>query len=123
MAIASGTSEILRQRRHRRVRKKISGTRQRPRLAVHRSHLHLVAQLVDDTAGKTVLACSTRDSELRKSLPTGGNVEAAKRLGERLAEAAKKAGIGKAVFDRGGYRYHGRVKALADGARSGGLEL
>ena len=115
--------EIQLHRRHRRVRKKVSGTQERPRLAVHRSHLHLVAQLVDDSSGRTLLFCSTRDSEFRKSVPKGGTVEASRRLGELLAEAAQKAGFKKVVFDRGGHRYHGRVKAVADGARSKGLEM
>ena len=110
-------------RRHLRVRKKVSGTQERPRLAVHRSHLHLYAQLIDDLAGKTLLSRSTLQSEFKRHSKKGGNVEAAKRLGELVAEAALSAGIKKVVFDRGGYLYHGRVRALADAARSKGLEL
>lgn len=115
--------EKLRVRRHVRVRKKVSGTTEHPRLAVHRSSLHLYAQLIDDVAGKTVLACSTRQEEFQKAGPKGGNVEAAKRLGELVAKTAKAVGIRKVVFDRGGYRYHGRVKALAEAARAQGLEF
>ncbi len=110
-------------RRHHRVRKKVSGTVDHPRLAVHRSSLHLYAQLIDDVAGKTVLACSTRQPEFRQANAQGGNVEAAKRLGELVAKTAKAAGIRKVVFDRGGYLYHGRVKALAEAARAQGLEF
>ena len=115
--------EALRSRRHKRIRKKVFGTGQRPRLAVHRSHLNLMVQLIDDLKGKTLVACSTRDKELRKGKREGGNVEAAKHLGERIALLAKQAGIAQAVFDRGGHPYHGRVKALAEGVRSGGLEM
>ena len=90
---------------------------------VHRSHLHLYTQVVDDMAGKTLLACSTQDAEFRKQVSKGGTLEAAKRLGQALAKEASGAGIKKVVFDRGGYMYHGRVKALADSAREHGLEL
>ena len=99
------------------------GTLERPRLVVHRSHLHLYAQIVDDQAGKTLVSCSTRHPQLRKEAPKGGNVEAAKRLGEWVAQTAVSAGIKKVVFDRGGYPYHGRVKALVEAARTKGLEL
>ena len=115
--------EALLRRRHARVRKKLSGTSQRPRLVVHRSHLHLYAQLVDDTTGKTLLGCSSLQKEFRKRLQKGGNLEAAKHLGEVIAQSAKNAGITKVVFDRGGYLYHGRVKALTDAARAQGLEM
>lgn len=115
--------ETHRVRRHARIRKKISGDSGRPRLVVHRSHLHLYAQLVDDQSGKTLLTCSTRQGELAKQLKRGGDVAAAKRLGEWIAQSAASAGIRKAVFDRGGYAYHGRVKALAEAARAKGLEL
>ena len=115
--------ESLRLRRHARVRKKVTGSAQRPRLVVHRSHLHLRAQIVDDLSGKTLVACSTLEKEFRKSLPTGGTVEAAKRLGEFVAQAAKGKGVTKVVFDRGGHPYHGRVKALAEAARAKGLEM
>lgn len=110
-------------RRHHRLRKKIAGTPSRPRLVVHRSHLHLYAQVVDDRAGKTLLSCSTLQAVLKKQKAGGGDVAAAKRLGEAVAESALAAGIRKVVFDRGGYPYHGRVKAVADAARAKGLEL
>ena len=110
-------------RRHFRIRKKVSGSPERPRLVVHRSHLHMQAQIVDDTAGKTLVSCSTNHPDFIKAYKKGGNVEAAKRLGEMVAEAAKKSGISKVVFDRGGYPFHGRVKALTEAARAKGLEV
>jgi len=106
-------------RRHRRVRKKIHGTAERPRLAVFRSNKHIVAQVIDDRAGRTLAAASTHEADLRTSAT--GNVDAATKVGQLLAERAKAAGIDQVVFDRGGFRYHGRVAALADGAREGGL--
>lgn len=115
--------EAHRARRHKRIRKKLSGSSERPRLVVHRSHLHLYAQLVDDQTGKTLLACSTLQADLLKQVKNGGNVAAAKKLGETIAASAVAAGIRKVVFDRGGYAYHGRVKALAEAARTKGLEL
>ena len=115
--------ERLRLRRHSRVRKKVTGQGDRPRLVVHRSHLHLIAQIVDDRVGKTLMTCTTRQADFKKKFQKGGNVEAAKHLGELVAQAATAAGIKKVVFDRGGYAYHGRVKALADAARAKGLEL
>ncbi len=115
--------EARRHRRHRRIRKKVTGTSERPRLVVHRSHLNLGAQIVDDGAGRTLVSCSTLQSEFRKSHPKGGNVEGARILGERLAETALAAGIKTVVLDRGGYPYHGRIKALADGARTKGLQF
>ncbi len=111
----------LRRRQH--VRQKIVGTKERPRLTVFRSSKHIYAQLIDDLSGVTLAAASTAAPELRKSLPYGGNVKAAITVGNKLAEAAKSKGITKAAFDRGHYRYHGRVKALADAARKGGLEF
>jgi len=123
--VMAGTStrELSRLRRHFRVRKKMTGQADRPRLVVHRSHLHLVAQIVDDMAGKTLLTCSTRQPEFRKIFSKGGNVEAAKHLGELVAQTASAAGIKKVVLIAGGTPYHGRVKALADAARAKGLEL
>ena len=115
--------EAHRRRRHARVRKKVFGTSHRPRLVVHRSHLHLYAQLIDDTTGRTLLGCSSLQKEFRKKSPKGGNLEAAKRLGEVVGQSAKSAGITRVVFDRGGYLYLGRVKALADAARAQGLEM
>jgi large subunit ribosomal protein L18 len=107
-------------RRHRRVRKKVQGTSDRPRLAVFRSNKHISAQVIDDRAGATLVAVSTVEPDLRSS---GGNVAGAVRAGELLAERAKKAGIETVVFDRGGFMYHGRVAALAEAARTGGLEF
>jgi large subunit ribosomal protein L18 len=111
----------LAKRRHRRVRRKISGTAERPRLAVYRSNRHIIAQLIDDRAGHTLAAASTVESGLRSSAT--GNTSAAASVGKLIAERAKAAGITKVVFDRGGSRYHGRVAALADAAREAGLEL
>jgi large subunit ribosomal protein L18 len=111
------TKPQRRLRRRRRVRARISGTAQRPRLSVYRSNRGVFAQLVDDRRGHTVAAVNWVEPELRKL----GAMEQAKRAGELLAERAKAAGVETCVFDRGGYRYHGRVKALADGAREGGL--
>lgn len=112
---------VSRARRHLRVRKKISGTAARPRLVVTRSNRHMVAQLVDDTVGRTLAAASTMEAEFRGSEEK--KVEQARKVGERIAERAKDAGIEKVVFDRGGNQYHGRVAAVADGARDGGLVL
>ena len=114
------TTREARLRRHRRVRGKIRGTAERPRLAVFRSNRGIFAQLVDDDAGKTLARASW--TGLPKSFK-GDKTEQAAEVGKRLAEAAKKAGVETVVFDRGGYLYHGRVKALADGAREGGLSF
>ena len=108
-------------RRHRRVRKKVKGTAERPRLAVFRSNRHVVAQVIDDRAGVTLAAASTLEADLRGGAT--GNVEAAAKVGTLVAERAKAAGVDTVVFDRGGNRYHGRVAALADAARSAGLEF
>ncbi|MGC0250061.1 50S ribosomal protein L18 [Pseudactinotalea sp. Z1748] len=110
-----------RARRHLRVRKRISGTPQRPRLVVNRSARHMVAQLVDDTTGTTLASASTLEADLRAA--DGVKTDKARRVGELIAERAKSAGVETAVFDRGGNRYHGRVAALAEGAREGGLSL
>src|SRR5579871_27428 len=109
--------ERLRQKRHRRVRAKVSGTAERPRLNVSRSLQHIYAQLIDDTTGRTLVAASTLDKNLRGQGRTGGNVEAAKAVGKLIAERGQEKGVTAVVFDRGGYKYHGRVRALADGAR------
>jgi large subunit ribosomal protein L18 len=114
------TTRQARERRHRRIRGKVAGTADRPRLAVFRSNRGIFAQLVDDDAGKTVASASW--TGLPKSFK-GNKTEQAAEVGKRLAEAAKKAGVETVVFDRGGYLYHGRVKALADGAREGGLKF
>jgi len=111
------------ERRQRRVRGKVSGTAARPRLRVTRTNTHIYAQVIDDVAGTTMVAASTVDSELRGGLKNGANTEAAKAVGEAIGRRAVEAGIKEVVFDRGGRIYHGRVKALADGARSAGLEF
>ncbi|OUN00415.1 MAG: 50S ribosomal protein L18 [Paenibacillaceae bacterium ZCTH02-B3] len=112
-----------RKRRHLRVRKKISGTPERPRLSVFRSLKHIYAQLIDDTRGVTLVSASTLDKELAGQIKNGGNVEAARKVGELIAKRALEKGYAKVVFDRGGYLYHGRVRALADAAREAGLEF
>ena len=106
---------------HSRVRAKVSGTQSVPRLNVFRSNNNIFAQIIDDEASKTLVSASSIDKELK--LENGGNIEAAEKVGELLAKRAKKAKISKVVFDRGGYLYHGRVKALADAARENGLEF
>ena len=111
------TKRQARLRRRRRVRARVVGTAERPRLSVYRSNKGLFAQLIDDSAGHTLAAVNWTESELRELAPT----EQAKKAGELLAERAKGAGIESCVFDRGGYQYHGRVRALAEGAREGGL--
>ena len=117
----SQASAAGRARRHLRVRKKVSGSASRPRLVVNRSARHMFAQIVDDTQGRTLAAASTLDQTIRAS--DGDKTAKARQVGELLAQRAKDAGIEAVVFDRGGYRYHGRVAALADGAREGGLKL
>ncbi|PFG42209.1 large subunit ribosomal protein L18 [Isoptericola jiangsuensis] len=112
---------VARQRRHLRLRKKIKGTATRPRLVVTRSSRHMVAQVVDDTVGKTVASASTLEADLRAL--DGDKTAKARKVGELVAERAKAAGIESVVFDRGGNKYHGRVAAVADGAREGGLAL
>ena len=112
-----------RRRIHRRVRQAVSGTAARPRLSVYRSLSHLYAQVIDDTTGRTLVSASSNDKESRKQTKGGGNVAAAKVVGKTVAERARQKGITQVVFDRGGYRYHGRVKALADAAREAGLKF
>ena len=112
-----------REKRHHRLRRWVRGTAARPRLAVFRSLNHIYAQVVDDETGRTLVAADSRSKEFRTGQPRGGNVAAAKAVGTLLAQRAKAAGLGRVVFDRGGYKYHGRVKALADAARAGGLEF
>ena len=111
----------VRQARHARVRKTVSGTSETPRLNVFRSNSNIFAQIIDDVKGETLVSASSIDKEL--SLENGGNVDAAARVGELLAKRAKKANITNVVFDRGGYLYHGRVKALAEAARENGLNF
>ena len=107
----------IRQRIHARIRRKLAGTAERPRLNVYRSLNHIYAQVIDDQAGVTIVSASTIKAK------TGGNVAAAKEIGKTIAELAKEKGVTKVVFDRGGYLYHGRIKALADAAREAGLEF
>ena len=113
----------IRNRIHRRIRRKLSGTEARPRLAVFRSVAHIYAQVIDDVAGKTLVSASSVDKSENKSKSSGGNVAAAKAIGKLVAERAKEKGVKAVVFDRGGYQYHGRIKALADAAREAGLEF
>ncbi len=112
-----------RRRIHERVRTKVEGTPERPRLCVYRSLGHIYAQIVDDRTGRTLVSASSIDKETKKQLKGGGNVAAAKVVGKAIAERAKAANVVKVVFDRGGYKYHGRVKALADAARDAGLQF
>ncbi len=119
--ITKGDKNKARLKRHLRVRKKISGTAARPRLSVFRSSKHIYAQLIDDVAGVTLAAASTKDKEL--GLSNGGNVEAAAKVGEVIAKQAQAKGVTEIVFDRGGYLYHGRIEALATAAREAGLQF
>jgi large subunit ribosomal protein L18 len=109
----------IRQRIHSRIRQKVNGTPERPRLNVYRSLNHIYAQVIDDTKGLTIASASTVTTKLK----SGGNLEAAKEIGKVVAERAKEKGVSKVVFDRGGYLYHGRIKALADAAREAGLDF
>ena len=111
----------MRLQRHKRIRATLSGTAEKPRLNVFRSNANITAQIIDDTKGVTLVSASTLESDLK--IKNGGNVEAAKLIGAEIAKRAKKANIKEVVFDRGGYLYHGRVKALAEAARENGLEL
>ena len=117
-------SELDRIKRHYRIRKRLSGTKEMPRLIVHRSHNNLYVQFVDDMAANTILSLSTNDDSFKKEFGArGGNAEAAKKMGAYIAREASKKDIKSIVFDRGGYLYHGRIKALADGAREAGLKF
>jgi large subunit ribosomal protein L18 len=116
-------SHVARKRRHRRIRTKISGTAERPRLNVFRSLDHIYAQVIDDVSGNTVASASTIDKGLRSDLDGKTKKEQATLVGKAIAERAKDAGISMVLFDRGGYLYHGRVQALAEGAREGGLDF
>lgn len=120
--ISKGDKNQARLKRHLRVRKKIAGTNERPRLSIYRSNCHMYAQIIDDVKGVTLATASTLDKELTE-VGNGGNVDAARKVGELIATRAKSKGINKVVFDRGGYLYHGRVQALADAAREAGLEF
>jgi len=110
----------IRDRIHKRIRRKLRGTTERPRLAVFRSVAHIYAQVIDDSEGKTLVSASSVDKGAKTN---GGNVAAAKKIGKLVAQRAKEKGISRVVFDRGGYHYHGRIKALADAAREAGLEF
>lgn len=124
MALISMDHKVrARLRRHIRVRKKVFGTAARPRLSIFRSHLHIYGQLIDDQLGRTLVSASTMDKTLRARLSKGGTMAAAYEVGKLLGERAVAAGARQAVFDRSGYRYHGRAKALAEGARAGGLQF
>jgi large subunit ribosomal protein L18 len=114
---------LRRQRRCFHVRNRVRGTQERPRLSVDRSLKHISCQVIDDSAGRTLVSASTRDKDLRAQVPYGGNKEAAKVIGRAIAEKAKQAGITQVCFDRGTSRYHGRVAALADAAREAGLSF
>ena len=113
----------IRQKKHQRIRQRIRGTAENPRLAVYRSLKHIYAQLIDDNAGVTLVSASTTEAPLKNDLTYGGNVDAAKQVGQLLAQKASEKGIKSVVFDRGGNIYHGRVKAVAEGAREAGLEF
>jgi large subunit ribosomal protein L18 len=121
--MSTKTKQDIRQRLHDRIRKKIRGTPARPRLAVFRSQGQIYAQVIDDDAGRTVCAASSLDKGIRAASKNGGNVAAAKRVGALIAARAKDKGIAAVVFDRGGFQYHGRIKALADAARESGLKF
>jgi large subunit ribosomal protein L18 len=116
------SKNLIRERIHVRIRKKLKGTTERPRLAVFRSVAHIYAQVIDDTKGVTLVAANSTEGE-KSAKKGGGNVASAAEIGKRVAERAKEQGIKTVVFDRGGYQYHGRVKALADAAREAGLEF
>lgn len=118
---AKSSKNQVRVRIHKRIRQRVAGTPERPRLAVFRSLAHIYAQVIDDRAGHTLAAAASNEAEV--GLKTGGNVDSAKAIGKLVAERAKAKGVTKVVFDRGGYLYHGRVKALADAAREAGLEF
>ena len=121
--MAKRTREELRKRRHARVRKRVVGTPERPRLNVFRSLKHIYAQVIDDTRGHTLAAASTLDPSIRSRLPELTKVEEARLVGELVAQRALARGVRRVAFDRGGYKYHGRVKALAEAARKAGLEF
>ena len=123
MADKQKKKQVRLQRRKWSVRNTLSGSSERPRLAVFRSDKHIYAQLIDDLAGRTLASAASTSGEVRGELKNGGNVAAAKLVGRAIADRAKAAGITKVAFDRGGRKYHGRVKALADAAREGGLQF
>lgn len=114
---------IKRVRRHQRIRRKVAGTPERPRLVVHRGAKNITAQIIDDIKGVTLVSAASFDGQLRGKLKFGGNIEAAKAVGEQIAKLAKEKSVQKVVFDRGGYIFHGRIKALAEAARQNGLQF
>ena len=120
--LTKASKNTTRRRVHDRIRKKLMGTSERPRLNVYRSLNHIYVQVIDDLQGVTIAAASTAEGK-KGERPTGGNVAAAKSVGKKIAERAKEKGVSKVVFDRGGYLYHGRIKALADAAREAGLQF
>ena len=117
------SKDAHRRRVHARVRTRLAGTPERPRLNVYRSEAHIYAQVIDDRNGRTIVSASSVDKETRKGLKGGGNIASAKAVGKIIADRATAAGVTQVVFDRGGYKYHGRVKALADAAREAGLQF
>ncbi len=117
------SKDAHRRRVHARVRTRLVGTPERPRLNVYRSMSHIYAQVIDDRGGRTIVSASSVDKETKKNLKGGGNIASAKAVGKVIADRAKAAGVTQVVFDRGGYKYHGRVKALADAAREAGLQF
>jgi large subunit ribosomal protein L18 len=121
--MSTKTKQDIRQRLHDRIRKRLRGTPERPRLAVFRSQGHIYAQVIDDDAGRTLCAASSLDKDLRAKSKRGGNVASAKEVGALIAGRAKEKGVAAVVFDRGGFQYHGRIKALADAAREAGLKF
>jgi large subunit ribosomal protein L18 len=122
MAGASSRGAV-RQRIHSRIRRRLSGTPERPRLAVFRSNKHIYVQLIDDVGGRTLTSASSADTGLRSGLKSGGNVDAAKAVGKLIAERAREKGLQAVVFDRGGFIYRGRIRALAESAREAGLKF
>lgn len=123
VAVRKLSRNAHRQRVHQRVRLRVEGTAERPRLCVFRSLNHIYAQVFDDRTGRTLASASSRDKEMRKQMKGGGNVAAAKAVGRAIGERARQAGVQYVVFDRGGYKYHGRVQALAEAAREAGLKF
>ena len=121
--MAGRSPRELRIRRHLRVRKRVAGNSERPRLSVFRSNMHIYVQVIDDSVGRTLVAASTKDAELASSLQGKTKLDRSKAVGQLVAQRAKAAGIDKVVFDRGGFKYHGRIRALADAAREAGLDF
>jgi len=117
------SKQVRLQRRKYGIRKSVNGTADRPRLSVFRSDKHIYAQVIDDISGKTLVAAGSTEKDVRGDAPNGGNIKAAVLVGKAIAERAKAAGLGRVAFDRGGRQYHGRIKALADAAREGGLQF